>query len=165
MCPDSDAAPAPREPEAGPGPVMLALSTFRRSDQAVRTALDRASECGRLVIVYVADVNLARYMVGTDVGLSAGLERQCEEEVLAEHEREGREHVAEIEDLAREAGLAVTSEVRVGRFGLVAMEIVERERPSLIVTTRADRPAWVRRFFGSPVDHLIASAGCPVVEA
>jgi nucleotide-binding universal stress UspA family protein len=161
MTGDGDTPP----PAPDGGPVLLALSTFRRSDEAIRVALDRAVGPGRLVIVYVADVNLARYMVGTDVGLSAGLERKCEEEVLAEHEREGRQHVAEIEELAREAGVEASSEVRIGRFGLVSMEVVGRERPSLIVTTRSERPHWVRRFFGSPVDYLMASAGCPVVEA
>jgi nucleotide-binding universal stress UspA family protein len=144
---------------------MLALSTFRRSDEAIRTALDEAVGPGRLAVVYVADVNLARYMVGTDIGLSAGLERKCEEEVLAEHEAEGRAHVAEIEELAREAGIAAAGEVRIGRFGLIVMEIVEREHPCCIITTRAARPAWVRRFFGSPVDYLIATAACPVIEA
>jgi nucleotide-binding universal stress UspA family protein len=159
----------PPQPGHGPGkdvgPVMLALSTFRRSDEAVRIALDRAAECGRLIVLYVADVNLARYMVGTDIGLSSGLERQCEEEVVAEHERDGQRHVAEIEELAREAGIAVDSDVRIGRFGLVVMEIARRERPSLIVTTRSERPAWVRRFFGSPVDHIMATAECPVIES
>jgi len=158
-----------REPDAGPdistGPVMLALSTFRRSDQAVDRAIDKAAESGSLVVAYVADVNLARYLIGTDVGLYPELQRKCEEELLQEHEQQGREHVAAIRDRATAGGIQVTSHVRVGRFALVCLEIAEKEGPVLIVTTRSRRPAWVRRFFGSPVDHLIAHAGCPVLEA
>jgi len=148
------------------GPVMLALSTFRRSEQAIALALEKAKTVGRLVVVYVADVNLARYYIGTDVGLYPDLQERVEEEVLLQHEAEGREEVAPIVDRARRLGIDVTrTEVTIGRFAMVCLGIVAEEKPSVIVTTRSRRPAWVRRFFGSPVDKLIAEAGCPVVEA
>jgi nucleotide-binding universal stress UspA family protein len=147
------------------GPVMLALSTFRRSDKAIDLAMERAGECGRLLILLVADVNLARYLIGADLGLYPEIRRQCEDELLEEHERQGREHVEAIAERAREQGLEVSTHVSVGRFALLCLEVVERESPCLIVTTRSRRPAWVRRFFGSPVDHLIAHAPCPVIEA
>ena len=149
----------------GTGPVMLALSTFRRSDAAVDLALERAAGPGRLVVVYVADKNLARYFVGSDIGTYPGLKEKCEEELLEEHERAGRHHVEEVALRARERGLEVTTHVQRGRFAVVCLEIAGRERPSLVVTTRSNRPAWVKRFFGSPVDYLIAHIGCPVQEA
>jgi len=162
-----------REPDSVPdaasqmstGPVMLALSTFRQSDRAIDLAIERAAESGNLVVAYVADVNLARYLIGTDVGLYPELQRKCEEELLQEHEQQGREHVAAIRDRATAGGIEVATHLRVGRFALVCLEIAEKEKPALIVTTRSRRPTWVRRFFGSPVDHLTAHAGCPVVEA
>ncbi len=146
------------------GPVMLALSTFRRSDAAIDLALERAADVGRLVIVYVADKNLARYFVGTDMGLYPGLKEKCEEELLREHEQAGREHVGEIAALARERGLDAASYVERGRFAVVCLEVAARECPSLVVTTRSDRPHWVKRFFGSPVDYLTQHVGCPVEE-
>ena len=152
-----------KEP-AGSGPVMLALSTFRRSDAAINLALERAVTAGRLVVVYVADKNLARYFVGTDIGMYPTLKDRCEEEMLQEHERIGREHVEEIARRARERNLTTATHVQRGRFAEVCLEIAGREKPSLVVTTRSKRPAWVKKFFGSPVDHLIANVGCPVEE-
>jgi len=49
-------------------PVLLALSTFRQSPEAVALAIEKAREPGKLIVVYVVDVNLARYFIGTDVG-------------------------------------------------------------------------------------------------
>ena len=147
------------------GPVMLALSTFRQSGKAVELAIERAADSGKLIVVWVVDRNLARYYIGSDVGLMAGKKEQCEEEVLAEHERQGCKKAEAIAQRAREKGIEASVHVRVGRFALVCLEIVEAERPSLIVTRRSERPAWVKKFFGSPVDELIARAGCPVIEA
>jgi nucleotide-binding universal stress UspA family protein len=150
---------------AGGGPVMLALSTFRRSGRAIEVAFEKAEECGRLLILHVADVNLARYLIGTDLGLYPEIKRRCEAELLEEHEAQGREHAEEIALRARERGLDAIVRRSVGRFAHVCLEVAERESPCLIVTTRSRRPAWVRRFFGSPVDRLIAEAPCPVIEA
>jgi nucleotide-binding universal stress UspA family protein len=144
---------------------MLALSTFRRSDAAVRLAIDRAREGGKLFVLYVADVNLARYMVGSDLGFFSDLEEKCEEEVLSEHEERGREEVAAIAERARQEGLEVAFHVRIGRFAEVALDLLPQVQPGLVVTTRSPRPHWVRRFFGSPVDRLVEEAGCPVEEA
>lgn len=154
------------EARAEAGPVMLALSTFRHSDAAAKAAIDRAAETGaRLVIVFIADVNLARYFIGADVGICGDMKRTCETELLREHEDRGREKVDDIAMMAGEKGLQVSSYVCVGRFALECLDIVKREKPALIVTTRSHRPDWVKKFFGSPVDHLIAEAGCPVLEA
>jgi nucleotide-binding universal stress UspA family protein len=144
---------------------MLALSTFRQSDKAVALALEKAQAGKKLVIVHVADVNLARYLIGTDIGLYPELKEKCEEELLREHEQKGQEKAEFIARRARAAGLDVATYVRIGRFAPVCLEIVGRERPSLVVTTRSRRPAWVKKFFGSPVDYLVAHAGCPVIEA
>ena len=144
---------------------MLALSTFRQSDKAVGLAIKRAAEAGELIIVFVVDVNVARYLLGTDVGFFPDLRDRCEEEFLREHENRAEEQVEQIASRARQRGIAARSCIVTGRFGLESVKIAEKERPRLIVTTRSKRPAWVRRFFGSPVDYLIANAGCPVIEA
>jgi len=147
-------------------PAMLALSTFRRSDNAVRLAIEKASAEGRdLVVVFVADVNLARYLVGSDLTLYPQIRESFEEELLEEHRQMGQEAAEAIVRDAEAKGLTVRTYVEIGRFALKCLEVVERERPEFIVTTRSKRPAWVKRFFGSPVDYLIAHAGCPVMEA
>lgn len=145
---------------------MLALSTFRQSEAAVEAAIEKAAgEEALLVVAFVVDVNVARYLLGSDVGVFPGLKERCEQEFLAYEKGIAEEKVRAIADTAEKRGVSVRSCVAVGRFGLECMKIVEDERPELIVTTRSKRPGWVRRFFGSPVDYLIANAGCPVIEA
>lgn len=145
------------------GCVMLALSTFRRSEKAVEVALGKARESGKLVIVYVADLNLARYFIGGEQGYVAGLRDSCEAELLKKHEAQGWEHVNEIAAKAEDVGLVVEKYVQVGRFGVVCLDVVGREKPACVVTTRSNRPEWVRKFFGAPVDEVVAKAGCPVI--
>jgi len=144
---------------------MLALSTFRRSERAVRLALEKAAQCGNLLLVNVADVNLARYFVGIDIGLYPEVKKLAERELLQAHEQQGRKAMNAIAERAEAEGLKVEIRVRTGRFALVCLEIIEEAKPSLIVTTRSRRPAWAKRFFGSPVDYLIAHTSCPVIEA
>ena len=135
---------------------MLALSTFRQSDKAVRLAIEKAREGKRLLVVHIVDVNLARYLIGADAGLYPKLQTRCEQELLHQYEHEGGQKVDAIAQEAEAEGISVSKRVAVGRFGLKCVEIVEKERPDLIVTTRSKRPEWVRKFFGSPVDYLIA---------
>ena len=151
-------------PRGAPGPVMLTLSTFRRAQRAIDLAIEKAAEGNELVVVYVADANLARYFIGTDIGLYPELKERCEEEVLREHQQKGKEVAGIIAQKAEARGITVRTYVSIGRFALECLKVIEKEKPKVIVTTRSQRPAWVRRFFGSPVDHLIAEAPCPVIE-
>lgn len=143
---------------------MLALSTFRRSDSAVELAIEKAAETKTLVVAFVVDVNVARYLVGTDVGLFPDLRDRCEEEFLKQNRELAEEGVKRITETAEKRGITVRTYVGIGRFALECMKVIEKERPEVVVTTRSKRPAWARRFFGSPVDYLIANAGCPVIE-
>ncbi len=151
--------------QAGGGPVMLALSTFRQSEKAVALALEKARLKGRLFIVHVADVNLARYFIGSDAIYYPELRDKCEQELLAEHLAQGQASAEAVAVQARAQGIAVETHVQIGRFALVCLEVVAKIKPELIVTTRSKRPSWIKRFFGAPVDKLIAEAGCPVIEA
>jgi nucleotide-binding universal stress UspA family protein len=145
--------------------VMLALSTFRHSEEAVSLALDRAESGGQLIITYIVDINLARYFIGSDVGLYEKLKSRCEQEILDEHRRTARSRVKEIVRRAEARSMSVKVHVRTGRFALKSLELARTYRPELIITTRSKRPQWVKQFFGSPVDMLIDRAPCPVIEA
>lgn len=144
---------------------MLALSTFRRSERAVNLAIDRAKPCRSIALVNVVDVNLARYFIGLDIALYPELKKQAEEELLEVHKQQGRQRMSAIAERAEANGLKVKTYVRTGRFALVCLEIIEEVKPSLIITTRSRRPAWVKKLFGSPVDYLITHTSCPVIEA
>jgi len=78
---------------ASTSPVMLALSTFKHSDSAIDTALKKASEYKRLVIVYGHNVNLGLYFMESGVGLYPDLKEQCEKEILADYEQKWKEKV------------------------------------------------------------------------
>ncbi len=145
------------------GCVMLALSTFRRSEKALEVAIEKSRENKKLMAVYVVDINVARYLVGLEEEFYLGLRDICEEEMLEKASKEGREHVATIAEKAEKLGIRVKTLVQRGRFALVCLDVVKEVRPSLIVTTRSRRPEWVKQFFGAPVDELIAKAGCPVI--
>ena len=146
-------------------PVMLALSTFRHSEEAIALALDRAKPEGWLIIAYIVDVNLARYFIGSDVGIYEELKTRCEREILEEHRRTARSRVRAIVRQAGDRSIATKVHVQTGRFALKVLALAETYRPEIIVTTRSNRPRWVKQFFGSPVDALIARAACPVIEA
>lgn len=146
------------------GTVMLAISTFRRSEPAIELALEKASYTGRLALVYVADVNLGRYLIGTDLGPYSEVKEQYLDEVLQRHKREGQERLEEIAERARGRGIEVCTHVEVGRFAAVVLQEAEREKPTLVITTRSDRPGWVKRLFGSPVSRLTRKVGCRVIE-
>ena len=145
-------------------PIMLALSTFRQSEKAVDIALQKARG-KRLIVVHVVDKNLARYLVGMDVGLYPDIKHICEEEVLKGHKRDAEKRANAIVERAEKEGIKASARVRVGRFAQVCLDVIRQETPETVVTTRSKRPAWVKRLFGSPVDHLIEHAGCSVLEA
>ena len=133
--------------ESMEGCVMLALSTFRKSEKAVLTAIQKAKDIKKLVVVFVADVNLAQYFIGAD--LPPAMKETCEADLLKLHEKEGHGHVDEIAAKARLEGIEMKSVVEIGRFDTVCLDLVEKEKPSLIVTTRSQRPEWVKRVFGA----------------
>lgn len=144
---------------------MLALSTFRRSDEAIRLAIEKAKKGKHLIVFFVVDVNLARYLIGTDLSLFPELRKSCEAEILEKNKKSGEEIVKSIAQKAERYGIKVKTKVEIGRFALKCLEVVKQETPELIITTRSKRPEWVRKFFGSPVDYLIANVGCSLIEA
>ncbi|WAC08282.1 MAG: universal stress protein [Thermodesulfobacteriota bacterium] len=144
------------------GCVMLALSTFRRSEKAVAIAMEKCREIKNLMIVYVIDINVARYIVDAEEEFLIGLKEKTEAELLEKAEKDAREEVDKIAEEAKKKGIQVKTVLQLGRFAVVCLDVVKQAHPSVIVTTRSRRPEWVRKFFGSPVDELIAKAGCPV---
>lgn len=146
-------------------PVMLALSTFRYSEKAIQLALEKASDGRPLLIVYVVDENIARYYFGVDVGYLGDLKETCEKDLLRDHEQKGQERVSRIAEEGHARGIEVRTRIYTGRFAVKCLEVIREEDPEMVITTRTQRPEWVRKFFGSPVDQLIAEARRPVIEA
>jgi len=144
--------------------VMLALSTFRQSEMAISRALEEAKKTKKLLVVYVVDINLERYLIGSDQFILAELEKRVKEKLLAEHQQRGKGYVENIEREARKEDISVKLVFEMGRFGIICADIMKKENPKMIITTRSKRPEWVKKIFGSPVSYLIENASCPVVE-
>jgi nucleotide-binding universal stress UspA family protein len=145
-------------------PVMLALSTFRQSEKAVQLAIEKAKVNKNLVVAFVVDENLARYLLGTDTDLSPSMKEKSEREILEDYREQAEERVASIREAAKKFGISVKSFVEVARFGVKCAQIAKAEDPELIVTTRTKRPDWVKKMFGSPVDYLTEHARCQIIE-
>ena len=145
------------------GCVMLALSTFRRSEKAVSVAIEKGQEIKRLMIVYVVDINVARYIIGAEEEFLFDLKEQSEADLIEKAEKDALEQVAKIAGEAEKKGIQVSTITKVGRFAVVCLDVAKQTQPALIVTTRSRRPEWVKKFFGAPVDELIAKVGCPVL--
>ncbi len=158
------ANPTKTENKTMEGCVMLALSTFRRSEKAIDLAIVKCREAKKLLVVYVVDINLARYMVGIEEEFFVGWRETCEAETLEKAEKDARDHVATIAEKAKKEGIQVKTLTQIGRFAVVCLDVVKKEQPFVIVTTRSKRPEWVKKFFGAPVDELIAKAGCLVIS-
>ena len=149
---------------ASTSPVMLALSTFKHADIAIDTALEKASRCQKLVIVYGHNVNLGLYFMESGVGLYPDLKEQCEKEILSDYEQQWKEKVEVIADRARAQGIQVVTHVHTERFISLCLEVIEKEKPSLVITVRPHRPNWLRGLFGSAADRLASKAACSVIE-
>jgi nucleotide-binding universal stress UspA family protein len=145
------------------GCVMLALSTFRRSPEAAEVAVEKSRAVKKLMIVYVIDINVARYLVDVEEEFFIGLKETFESEMLEKADKEAHEYVASVVAEAKKKGIKVKTLVQLGRFAVICLDVVHKIHPSQIITTRSKRPQWVKKFFGAPVDELIAKAGCPVI--
>ena len=142
---------------------MLALSTFRQSEMAISKALEEAKETKNLLIVYVVDINVERYLI-SEASIIPGLEERAKEKLIAEHQQIGKRYAENIEKEARKEGISVKLVFEVGRFGIICVDMMKKENPKMIITTRSKRPEWVKKLFGSPVSYLIENASCPVIE-
>lgn len=145
------------------GPVMLALSTFKHFDKAIEAAIEKANQCKKLIIVYGHEVNLWLYFLETDIGFYPCWKEQCEKELLAEIHQQWEGKIEAIANRAKAENLQVVTYVRTERFRTLCMEVVKKEKPSLIITKKNLRPAWFRRFFGYPADYLASHTECPVI--
>jgi hypothetical protein len=146
-------------------PLMLALYTFKHSERAITTALEKAGQCERFVIVFGCEVNFGLYIMESDIGLYPSLKARCEKELLLKLEKEWKERTEDIARMARTKCQQVVTYVRAGYFVSLCMEVIEKEKPFLIVTTRSCRPPLINMLFRSPADRLVSLAGCPVIEA
>ena len=91
------------------------------------------------------------------------MKEMCETDILKLNEEKGYVHVQMIAARAKLDDIETRSVIQIGNFATVCLDLVKKTNPALIVTTRSQRPEWVKIVFGAPVNELIEKAGCPVM--
>ena len=146
-------------------PILLALSTFRQSDSLVQKTIQLAKQEGRkLVVLFVVDINLTRYLIDSQTIPGTHFRQECEEEMLAEYKEMADAKVVAITSQAIEAGVPCETIVVTGRFGIETVNVIREKNPEKVILTQSKRPRWMRQLFGSPVDYIIEHVTCPVLE-
>lgn len=136
-------------------PILLALSSFRWAEQEIEQALADCARFGaRLHVLFVVDVNLARYFANSGVMAGTSLRDEMEHGLLEDHRRQAREVLERVSALASQRGVECLTDLRVGRFAEEVRAVAGELGPGIVIMTRARRPQWLRRLFGSPVDRL-----------
>ena len=135
--------------------ILLALSSFRFTEAEVELALKRCKEAeAQLQVLFVVDVNLARYF--SNIGPMAGssLREQLEDGIRDELRQKAQAILNQVCEHSKAADVKCNGVMRTGRFAEEVVKFVQAETPERIIVTRAHRPEWLRRLFGSPVDTL-----------
>lgn len=144
--------------EVESGHVVLAMSTARKSplsmDAAIRLAAERDTG---LVALFALEEDVLEEVV--DKLSSEGWigERPSEsfyESAIEQREELGRRKLSQVEGLAREAGVPVTTRVVRGAFEDAVRAEVANHAPSAVVLTRRKRSEMSRFFLGSPAAKL-----------
>ena len=144
-----------------PETILLALSSFRYKEEEVEHALSLCQEHeARLVVVFVVDVNLAHYLSGSGAVAGSSLREDLERGIVAEYQGRAEGVLARVCAAAAARGVECESVLRTGSFAEEVKAVLARCGPRVIVVTRAQRPEWLRRLFGSPVDSLCDEPGC-----
>lgn len=146
-------------------PILLALSTFRQSDSLVQKTIQLAKQEGRqLVVLFVVDINVTRYLVDSQTIPGTHFRQECREEMLAEYKEMADAKIKAIASQANDAGVPCETIVVTGRFGIETINMIRERNPEKVTLTRSRRPRWMRQLFGSPVDYITEHATCPVFE-
>lgn len=143
--------------------ILLSLSSFRFSEKAVETAFDLADQNSELCVLWVIDVNLSRYLVGLDSGLSYESKEMFYHELHEKFLQIANGNLEKIIEKAQDFKINITTEVVIGRFAIESLRVAHQKKPMIIVTTRSNRAQWLIDRFGSPVKVLTEQSDCPVI--
>ncbi|GJQ57980.1 MAG: universal stress protein [Candidatus Scalindua sp. AMX11] len=146
--------------------LLLILSTTRRSNKCIKEAIDVASKGNiPLIILFVIDEEIPQKILEKmreDGWIGGKPTESLFNAVLEEYSVQGREKVAEIEEMAKSRGLEFKSIIRKGTFIEEALAVAEAENVSLILVTRRKRLSMSRFLFGSAVAEIQERVTCEV---
>ncbi len=146
--------------------ILLVLSTTRKSEKCINEAVDIASkEKAELITLFVVDYEVPQKMLDrlTEEGWIGGKTTEnLFNAVLDEYSVQGKDKIAEIEEVAKKKGVNYKSIIKRGSFLDVAFSVVEEEKVGLVLVTRRKRSGLSRFFFGSAVAEFKEKVTCKV---
>jgi nucleotide-binding universal stress UspA family protein len=141
-------------------PILIALSTFRHSEDAIEIIKSLGSK-NKLVVCYFTDQNIYKYR--PQIPFTCG--QDAIQEIINQDRIANAYRIEEIVEIAKLNNIKdIQTYTGVGRFAPMVLEIVRKENPSLILTTRSERSTILKWIFGSPIDKIRKEAKCKVVE-
>jgi len=147
-------------------PIMLVLSTTRQSPATVTHALERADTTKEpLHILFILDSEIPNSIFDnlTEMGfVGERPSQQLTDAIIREYRDLGGAKISEIEKLAKQRKLAVTTELLEGDFLSTCINCINRLSAREVVLTRRKRGNLSRYLFGSAVKDLASKACCPV---
>ncbi|MFH1502704.1 MAG: universal stress protein [Candidatus Eisenbacteria bacterium] len=147
--------------------ILLILSPARVSDSCVDEALKAAAQGqAELVTVFVLDTTISadfRSRLRDSGSLGEAPSDQLVAAMREEQERQGREELARVEELAAARGVSIRTRLVVGELVGCSLEAAQQESASAIFVTRRGRPAISRLVAGSAVRELADAAPCEVL--
>ncbi len=147
--------------------ILLILTPARVSNSCVDEALAAAEKSlAELVAVFVLDTTISadfRSRLRDSGSLGEAPSDQLVVAMREEQERQGRDELRRVEELARARGVEIRTRLVVGEFVGCSLEAAQREAAEAIFVTRRGRPAISRFVAGSAVHDLSEAAPCEVL--
>lgn len=146
--------------------ILLILSTTRKSEKCIKEAVEIAGkENAKLITLFVVDHEVPQKILDslTEEGWIGGKTTEnLFNAVLDEYTIQGRDKIAEIEEVAKKKGVNYKSIIKRGTFLDVSLSVAEKEKVGMVLVTRRKRSGLSRFFLGSAVAELKEKVTCKV---
>lgn len=141
--------------------ILLALSSFRFSKDAIDLAIRLSEKHNHLIICYFTDENIYRYVEDVPFDMREGALQELREHFVMLNALQAKK----VEEEAKRRGIENIEIISdIGRFADLVLDIDKKINAEYIITTRSSRSRLMRRIFGSPIDRIKNEASCKVLE-
>lgn len=144
------------------GPILLILTTERKSMAGVQKAMDKASKKDEeLLVLFILDEKLSEATITTmtESGWLGGkASDELHEAIQREYLIQGNELIDNIKELCGNKGVRCRGILRGGDFLEETLKVLHEEKVDEVVAIRRRRSHFSRYFFGSVVVELCKRA-------
>ena len=145
-------------------PVMLALSNFHCTYNAVELAIQKAEESKKLIIVFGHKINVGLFFLESEIGLLPNIKEHCERSLITGYEVHWAQRISKIAENAETHGINVTAHVHAENFLSLCLNVARQESPGLIVISKTHQFVPNKGTLISLPKHLSRVTGCEVID-